>query len=316
MHEVEEREELEFAPPATVLQATVLQASVGRRLGEGPDHDPQPDAQLEDQSASVQIRYFDESDRRAAIPRMQPAGQMQIANDLASARTPDERTRLVNGMLSLIGFSDVAYLMARLGAQQQFERVYFSRSFRSDHFGPRYFEAGQHRRDPRLRAVLSSSTPHVWDVRSLGDAWRRTEPFSTMRVAIDQLRAHGAGSGVMFSVPVMQTRLRSIIAFASPVEHANWMTDDVIAQALALGLSIHQHCSPVVRALERDDAGLTEVQIRILRLVAAGLSDKAIAQRMQTTPHNVDYHLRGLRQKCGVNSRVQLAFLAGRLLGP
>jgi len=312
MHEVEEREELEFAPE-TGLQAS---AAGGPEKRQDEDRGPQQGREREGQSAGVEIRYFDESDRRAAIPRAQLAGQLQIANDLASARTPDERTRLVNGMLSLIGFSDVAYLMARLGAQQQFERVYFSRSFRSDHFGPRYFEAGQHRGDPRLRAALSSSTPHVWDVRSLGDAWRRTEAFGTMRVAIDRLRAHGAGSGVVFSVPVMQTRLRSIIMFASPVEHANWMTDDVIAQALALGLSIHQHCSPVVRALERYDAGLTEVQIRILRLVAAGLSDKAIALRMQTTPHNVDYHLRGLRQKCGVNSRVQLAFLAGRLLGP
>lgn len=260
------------------------------------------------------IRYFDDADRPAAAQD----GQLQIAGDLASARTAAERTRLVKGMLGLIGFADVAYLSVRLDAHAQFERIYLARGFRSDHWTSRDFAAGRHHRDPRLQAVLSSCVPHVWDLQTLADAWRRAGSPASLRALIDETRERGAGCGVMFCIPVAQTRLRSIVSFTSPLQHAGWIGDAVIAQALALGLSLHQRCSPVVRALERGatQAGLSDVQIRILRFVAVGLSDKEIALRMQTTPHNIDYHLRRLRQKCNVSSRAQLAFLAGRLLGP
>lgn len=263
-----------------------------------------------------ELGHFDDGDWRRSAPRMQQHGQLQIASDLASARTSAERTRLVGAMLNLIGFTEVAYLMARLDAHDQFERVYFARSFQSGHLAPRYFEAGDHRGDPRMQAVLSRGAPHVWDLQTLTEAWRRAGSPGRLRATIDRSLAQGAGSGAMFSIPIPQTRLCSIISFASPVTQAAWITDAVIAQALALGLSLHQHCSPIVRALERGatQANLSDVQTRILSFVAVGLSDKEIAMRMRTTPHNIDYHLRRLRQKCGVSSREELAFLAGQLL--
>ena len=197
-------------------------------------------------------------------------------------------------MLSLIGFADVAYLTLRLDADDEVERVYLARDFRSDHWTPHYFGAGRHRRDPRLAAVLGSRAPHVWDLHSLADAYRRAGSPASLRALIDESRERGAGSGMMFCIPVAQTRLRAIVGFTAPAGHAGWIGDMVIAQALALGLSLHQHCSPAVRALERGatGAGLSDLQVRILRFVAAGLSDKEIALRMQTTPHNIDYHLR------------------------
>lgn len=264
------------------------------------------------------IRYFDDADRPACAHRAQPGAQLQIASDLASARTAAERTRLVSGMLSLIGFADVTYLTVRLDTHDEVERVYFARSLGSAHWTPRYFSVGHHRRDPRLHAVLSSCAPHVWDLQTLADAWRRAGSPAGLRALIDETRERGAGCGLMFCIPVPQTRLRSIVSFSSPAQHAGWIGDGALAQALALGLSLHQRCSPIVRALERGatQAGLSDMQMRILRFVAVGLSDKEIAQRMQTTPHNIDYHLRRLRQKCSVNSRAQLAFLAGQLLGP
>lgn len=277
-------------------------------------------------AAGPDIRYFDDADWPASAHRAgadgrfegQPDGRLQIASDLASARTAAERTRLVKGLLSLVGFTDVVYLSVRLDAHERFERVYFARCFSSDHWTSRDFAAGRHRRDPRLQAVLGSRAPHVWDLQTLADAYRRAGSPASLRALIDESGERGAGCGLMFCIPVAQTRLRSIVSFTSPTRHAGWIGDTVIAQALALGLALHQHCSPAVCALERGaaQAGLSDVQVRILRFVAAGLSDKEIALRMQTTPHNIDYHLRRLRQKCRVNSRAQLAFLAGRLLGP
>jgi DNA-binding CsgD family transcriptional regulator len=274
--------------------------------------------------ACPDIRYFDDPNQPASAHRVgadglfegEPDGRLQIASDLASARTAVERTRLVKGLLSLIGFADVAYLSVRLDAHEQVERVYLSRGFGSEYWTSHYFASGRHRRDPRLQAVLGARAPHVWDLQTLADAYRRAGSPASLRALIDESSERGAGSGLMFCIPVAQTRLRSIVSFTSPTQHAGWIGDAVIAQALAFGLSLHQHCSPAVRALERGalEAGLSDVQVRVLRFVAAGLSDKEIALRMQTTPHNIDYHLRRLRQKCSVNSRTQLAFLAGRLL--
>jgi DNA-binding NarL/FixJ family response regulator len=44
------------------------------------------------------------------------------------------------------------------------------------------------------------------------------------------------------------------------------------------------------------------------------LSDKAIAEQLNMSPHNVDYHLRQLKKKYGAQNRVQLAYMAGRML--
>lgn len=61
----------------------------------------------------------------------------------------------------------------------------------------------------------------------------------------------------------------------------------------------------------RDD--LSEMQKRILGCLADGLSDKEIALLLQTTSHNVDYHLRLLRRKYGAVNRARLAFLTGEM---
>jgi DNA-binding CsgD family transcriptional regulator len=58
---------------------------------------------------------------------------------------------------------------------------------------------------------------------------------------------------------------------------------------------------------------LSDLQRRILNFTASGLSDRAIAQQLNMSRSNVDYHMRQIRKKYGVLNRVQLAYLAGRL---
>lgn len=272
----------------------------------------------EPEPARLDIRHFDDCDQRVRTDRHDVGadGQMHLAGDLASARGADERARLVRGMLSLVGFSELAYVTVRRDTHGEIDRLFFANGYRSAHLEPTWFEAGFHRRDVRLKAALASNAPFVWDLHSITDAWRHAGSPSSFRPAFDALRDCGACCGLMFGIQVPQTPLRAIVSFASPTLHADWITDGVIAQALVLGLSVHQRCSATVRSLDRGDAAkdLSDVQMRILGFLAAGLSDKEIALRMQTTSHNVDYHLRRLRQKCNVSSRTQLAFLAGQLL--
>jgi len=54
-------------------------------------------------------------------------------------------------------------------------------------------------------------------------------------------------------------------------------------------------------------AGLTERQLEILRLVATGLSNAEIAQRLVVSPRTVDHHVSAILQKLGVHTRREAA---------
>ncbi|MGW0615853.1 response regulator transcription factor [Streptomyces sp. NPDC002788] len=65
--------------------------------------------------------------------------------------------------------------------------------------------------------------------------------------------------------------------------------------------------SPASRQLP--DSGwhsLTRAELRVARLVATGLTNRAVAERLVVSPHTVDTHLRHVYAKLSVRSRVQL----------
>jgi len=51
--------------------------------------------------------------------------------------------------------------------------------------------------------------------------------------------------------------------------------------------------------------GLTQREIELLRLVAEGLSNKAIAQALSISENTVKYHLKNILQKLGVQNRAE-----------
>jgi ATP/maltotriose-dependent transcriptional regulator MalT len=69
-----------------------------------------------------------------------------------------------------------------------------------------------------------------------------------------------------------------------------------------------------VRRRSRSDAAsedptwatLTQSELRVVRLVAEGLTNREVADRLYLSPHTVDSHLRHVFTKLGVNSRVEL----------
>lgn len=52
---------------------------------------------------------------------------------------------------------------------------------------------------------------------------------------------------------------------------------------------------------------LTEAELRVARLVALGMSNRAVAAELFLSRHTVDSHLRHIFRKLEVNSRVQVA---------
>ncbi|WP_376793286.1 response regulator [Thermoflexus sp.] len=90
-------------------------------------------------------------------------------------------------------------------------------------------------------------------------------------------------------------------------------------QSVARGLTSF---SPQIRAKAQALAllkGLTEREREILKLVAEGLTDRAIAHRLGISPRTVGYHLGQIFQRLGVNNRaaaVREAIRRGWLEGP
>jgi DNA-binding NarL/FixJ family response regulator len=56
----------------------------------------------------------------------------------------------------------------------------------------------------------------------------------------------------------------------------------------------------------------TEMQLRLLELVALGLPDREIGERLHLSPHTVKHHIDQLRHDVGVRNRTELAAWAGR----
>ena len=56
-------------------------------------------------------------------------------------------------------------------------------------------------------------------------------------------------------------------------------------------------------------SGLTDTERQIAIVVAEGLSNRAVAERVFLSPHTVDFHLRQIFRKLDVKSRVQLTRL-------
>ncbi len=53
--------------------------------------------------------------------------------------------------------------------------------------------------------------------------------------------------------------------------------------------------------------GMTDSELRVARLVAEGMTNREVAERLFVSPHTVNGHLRQVFAKVGVNSRVELA---------
>jgi len=58
--------------------------------------------------------------------------------------------------------------------------------------------------------------------------------------------------------------------------------------------------------------GVTCSELAVVRLVADGLTNREVAERLYVSPHTVNGHLRHAFDKLGINSRVALTRIAAQ----
>jgi DNA-binding CsgD family transcriptional regulator len=256
---------------------------------------------------------------QAAARQAACGAEMNLAAQLMAIEEPEEQLRMLRALLHVTGFHSLAYVRVGANGVARGEAQAWSLDETTPHhFGDAYFDGGYSAYDPRLAAVRASSSPLVWDVDWLLRAWRRDGMPGALRSLFPALEREAVQSGVMFGIPTLEGGVRAVVSLAAGRASADWIVENVLVQALTFGLSLHRYASARRHAALREQASntaqqepLTDIQAGILACLAGGLSDKQIAARLQTTPHNVDYHLRLLRRRYGAANRTHLAFLLG-----
>ncbi|MFB7292244.1 LuxR C-terminal-related transcriptional regulator [Actinacidiphila glaucinigra] len=89
----------------------------------------------------------------------------------------------------------------------------------------------------------------------------------------------------------------------SPPRHRTWPTRDHVGW-MAFVDAVPHHRQP---APEPTTDTLSDIERTIAALVASGLTNRQVAQRVHLSPHTVNYYLRRIYRKLGIRSRIELA---------
>ena len=79
---------------------------------------------------------------------------------------------------------------------------------------------------------------------------------------------------------------------------------------MATALGVAADCLVTAEPDTSGWAALTTAELAVARLVAEGVTNREVADRLFVSPHTVNSHLRHVFSKLGITSRVELARLA------
>ncbi|MGU7772996.1 helix-turn-helix transcriptional regulator [Burkholderia sp. MR1-5-21] len=268
----------------------------------------------------VQVVWCDDVQRRE--PAQPHAPRLGVADTLALAQSTAERNRIVTSLLHLTGFSTFAYFALEF-AHERVESLYLHEAFTPSTYRGDYVRHSHHDIDPRTLGARVCNMPIVWDLQQLrrhhsprdGGVYETQDTPAALDGFLQTMQDDGMCSGIMYAMAVPGTRLHAFMSFTAPRRTREWITQATVEQALSIGLSVHKFASPQLIATSRERAvnGLTPFEQELLLGIAEGASDKEIGRRLDTSAHNVDYHLRKLRKRFGVANRIQLTYLTSKL---
>ncbi|MFM0340502.1 helix-turn-helix transcriptional regulator [Paraburkholderia fungorum] len=238
-----------------------------------------------------------------------------VISPLVRFGSAQDRIEFVRRRIKQLGFDSFSYTATRTTAHHKTMFVltsYESQSWLTRYFRERYFEL-----DPRVTLASPTGLPFLWntaDMRAnLPRAQMRSERLASL---IDMLEVTGRKSGILTLMPLPEPELSASLCFNSEIGNPRWMTESIVAETLMFAHTIHEfiwtHAKSVIgiAPAQRQRVTLSDLQHAVLRAVVQGQRDKEIAYFLGLSPHNVDYHLRRLRQLFNVRNRVQLINVA------
>lgn len=269
----------------------------------------------------------------APIEEDAPDGQRLagIAHDLAKVGTAEARHALLRPALRAAGFDSLCYLrVSRIG--DTVNRIAYFNAFSPTGWAQRYLRERFFEIDARLAYSCRHEWPMLWDLSSIasttslagmtaaGPASTAGAPCTTTAARAERFAAAAREaamlSGVSFGLNTPNALDASVVIFANSQATKARLPDMAIGHAYALAVGLHEFLSMRAPQMHRPahTAELSDIQRSILELVTLGMNDKDIAERLGTSHHNVDYYLRQLKKLYHATNRVQLAYIAGRVL--
>ena len=257
-----------------------------------------------------------------------------IAYELARADGAQERLALLRPALRAAGFDTLCYLrVSRIG--DTFNRIVYFNAFSPVGWAQRYLRERFYEIDARLAYSCRHEWPMLWDVASIAStppltgigssgtgiasspAMPGTPAAAREARFVSAAREAGMLSGVSFGVGTPDALDSCVAIFSNSQPSKARVPDMSIGHAYALAVGLHEFLALRAPQTHRPTgaAELSDMQRSILEFVTLGLNDKDIAERLGTSHHNVDYYLRQLKKLYHATNRVQLAYIAGHVLG-
>lgn len=160
---------------------------------------------------------------------------------------------------------------------------------------------------------MLSDFPDRIALKPLPRVW--TEPVEAEVILYDTMCLHGndgshldrliaTGAKILIYSRVMRPDLR---ARAIAKGCSFWVSMGTTAQELveAIELRLEDRLRPGPEENLGHDAGLTPREVEVLTLIAQGLSNKEITERLELTANTLKSHVRAIYRKIGVNSRAR-----------
>lgn len=270
-------------------------------------------------TSEPEVVWIDAHERAARAQLLSPVplcgGEPpRLAQAFRTAANSVERRRLITGLLHLTGFATFSYFALAPGERER-PRLFLHDAFVPSQYRGDYVRERHDRVDPRTMSVREQHAPLVWDLHTLQRDGIRRGAEDRLPGFLRSMHDDGMLSGVMFELPLPGTSLATFASFTAPRDSRDWMQRSNVEQALLVALAVHAFASPhlAVAAQRGATHALTPFEREILSGVAGGSSDKQIARMLNTTAHNVDYHLRRLRERFQAGNRVELAYVSAKL---
>ncbi len=128
-------------------------------------------------------------------------------------------------------------------------------------------------------------------------------PTPIVQLVADGNAANTAVAGGARAVLLHNASMRRIHTTLWAVAEGLFIVDDEIAEEVV----------PTLRGRVQLIEPLTSRELEVVQLLAGGLTNKEIAQRLAITDHTVKFHLNAILRKLGVSSRTEAVVRAARL---
>lgn len=262
-------------------------------------------------------RQLDGRPIEARIQVRHPAGgeRPALLTDLGCCEDLTVRRNLTSAAIHKAGFDWLCYWLIQRVGERVSALAWFD-TYSPPGWAERFNRDAFFDTDPRIDFACRFDWPLAWDLESLfGQPASRVSAAAAKRFVTGAIQV-GAHSGVTFGLPTERPFEHAIVTLSSAQPNRRWITDATIGEAYAIGVSLHSFIEPRIAQLlpEWEVSTPTEVQRSMLRCVSQGLSNREIAERMSMSVHTVAYHLRQLEKRFDAQNRVQLAYIAGRIL--